>query len=93
MDGLKNLTACMGCTKKHAKYSWRGVKEDEIRAAWAGSSESRANPWAGYHLNVALPFSENSCGGREEAHMTEDTCFALSISDRGRNVPVTLIIV
>lgn len=31
MDCLKNLTACMGCTKKHAKCSWRDVKEDEIR--------------------------------------------------------------
>ena len=33
MDCLKNLTACMGCTKKHAKCSWRDVKEDEIRAS------------------------------------------------------------
>ncbi|KAL4895771.1 hypothetical protein BDV59DRAFT_144179 [Aspergillus ambiguus] len=31
MDCLKNLTACMGCTKKHAKCSWRDVKEDELR--------------------------------------------------------------
>ena len=34
MDCLKNLTACMGCTKKHAKCSWRDVKEDELRAVW-----------------------------------------------------------
>lgn len=33
MDCLKNLTACVGCTKKHAKCSWRDVKEDEVRAA------------------------------------------------------------
>ncbi|OQE24714.1 hypothetical protein PENSTE_c007G08614 [Penicillium steckii] len=33
MDCLKNLTACVGCTKKHAKCSWRDVKEDEIRAS------------------------------------------------------------
>jgi hypothetical protein len=31
MDCLKNLTACMGCTKKHAKCSWREVRENEIR--------------------------------------------------------------
>ncbi|KAL4987340.1 hypothetical protein BDW68DRAFT_161266 [Aspergillus falconensis] len=31
MDCLKNLTACMGCTKKHAKCSWRDVKEEELR--------------------------------------------------------------
>ncbi|KAI6777978.1 uncharacterized protein J7T54_008312 [Emericellopsis cladophorae] len=27
---LKHLTACQGCTKKHAKCSWRQVTEDEI---------------------------------------------------------------
>ncbi|KAH8699012.1 hypothetical protein BGW36DRAFT_153769 [Talaromyces proteolyticus] len=31
MDCLKNLTACVGCTKKHAKCSWKDVKEDELR--------------------------------------------------------------
>jgi hypothetical protein len=38
MDCLKNLTACVGCTKKHAKCSWRDVKEDEITAMRAGTS-------------------------------------------------------
>lgn len=37
MDCLKNLTACMGCTKKHAKCSWRDVKEEEIRAAYGSA--------------------------------------------------------
>ncbi|KAE8151965.1 hypothetical protein BDV25DRAFT_151869 [Aspergillus avenaceus] len=31
MDCLKNLTACMGCTKKHAKCSWKDVKAEELR--------------------------------------------------------------
>lgn len=31
MDCLKNLTACMGCTKKHAKCSWKDVIDDELR--------------------------------------------------------------
>lgn len=31
MDCLKNLTACMGCTKKHAKCSWKDVQEEELR--------------------------------------------------------------
>ena len=31
MDCLKNLTACMGCTKKHAKCSWKDVLDDELR--------------------------------------------------------------
>lgn len=31
MDCLKNLTACMGCTKKHAKCSWKEVRADELQ--------------------------------------------------------------
>ncbi|KAF2641927.1 hypothetical protein P280DRAFT_397300 [Massarina eburnea CBS 473.64] len=31
MDCLKNLTACMGCTRKHAKCSWKEVREGELR--------------------------------------------------------------
>ncbi|KAF2259897.1 hypothetical protein CC78DRAFT_474271 [Lojkania enalia] len=31
MDCLKNLTACRGCTKKHAKCSWKEVRENELR--------------------------------------------------------------
>ncbi|KAJ9486350.1 hypothetical protein VN97_g6990 [Penicillium thymicola] len=40
MDCLKNLTACVGCTKKHAKCSWRDVKEDEVTAMRAGITTS-----------------------------------------------------
>lgn len=32
MDCLKNLTACMGCTRKHAKCSWREVRDNELRS-------------------------------------------------------------
>jgi hypothetical protein len=35
MDCLKNLTACMGCTKKHAKCSWREVREGELQGGFA----------------------------------------------------------
>lgn len=28
---VKHLTACQGCTKKHAKCSWKAVTDDEIR--------------------------------------------------------------
>ena len=31
MDCLKNLTACLGCTKKHAKCSWKDVTDEELR--------------------------------------------------------------
>lgn len=35
MDCLKNLTACMGCTKKHAKCSWKEVRESELRSSFS----------------------------------------------------------
>lgn len=31
MDCLKNLTACMGCTRKHAKCAWKDVNDEELR--------------------------------------------------------------
>ncbi|KAL2820664.1 hypothetical protein BJX63DRAFT_444202 [Aspergillus granulosus] len=40
MDCLKNLTACMGCTKKHAKCSWRDVKEEELRETQRSERET-----------------------------------------------------
>ncbi|KAI9816642.1 MAG: hypothetical protein M1832_005027 [Thelocarpon impressellum] len=30
IECTKNLTACMGCTRKHAKCSWRDVRDDEL---------------------------------------------------------------
>lgn len=43
MDCLKNLTACMGCTKKHAKCSWKDVKEEELQEIEAqGIGQRRA---------------------------------------------------
>ena len=48
MDCLKNLTACQGCTRKHAKCSWKDVTEQELldnphprgtRGASAGSGK------------------------------------------------------
>ena len=35
MDCLKNLTACMGCTKKHAKCSWKEVRESELHGSFS----------------------------------------------------------
>lgn len=40
MDCLKNLTACMGCTKKHAKCSWKDVKEEELQEIRLGGHSS-----------------------------------------------------
>ncbi|EXJ87499.1 hypothetical protein A1O3_04459 [Capronia epimyces CBS 606.96] len=41
MDCLKNLTACMGCTKKHAKCSWKEIKAHELQLAARSSSPER----------------------------------------------------
>ncbi len=43
MDCLKNLTACMGCTKKHAKCSWKEVREGELHSAFTHPSGSNSN--------------------------------------------------
>jgi hypothetical protein len=43
MDCLKNLTACMGCTKKHAKCSWKEVREGELRGGFAHPPASNSN--------------------------------------------------
>ncbi|KAK2762170.1 hypothetical protein FQN54_001178 [Arachnomyces sp. PD_36] len=55
MDCLKNLTACMGCTKKHAKCSWKDVKQEELLET--------QNPDASQeHHEVTIP-------AREEHHI------------------------
>ncbi|EMD58527.1 hypothetical protein GGP41_005986 [Bipolaris sorokiniana] len=43
MDCLKNLTACMGCTKKHAKCSWREVREGELRGGYTYPTGTTSN--------------------------------------------------
>lgn len=40
MDCLKNLTACMGCTRKHAKCSWKEVREGELRGGFTYPTNS-----------------------------------------------------
>lgn len=43
MDCLKNLTACMGCTKKHAKCSWKEVREGELHGAFTHPVGTNSN--------------------------------------------------
>lgn len=43
MDCLKNLTACMGCTKKHAKCSWKEVREGELHGAFTHPAGTSSN--------------------------------------------------
>lgn len=40
MDCMKNLTACQGCTKKHAKCSWKDVTIEELKGSAASTADS-----------------------------------------------------
>jgi hypothetical protein len=57
MDCLKNLTACMGCTKKHAKCSWREVREGELQGGFA-------HPPPGSNSNMHSETSDHESGDR-----------------------------
>lgn len=39
---VKHLTACQGCTKKHAKCGWKGVTEEEL--AWLTGQRASVAP-------------------------------------------------
>lgn len=39
MDCIKNLTACLGCTKKHAKCSWKDVTLEELESTAPAARE------------------------------------------------------
>jgi hypothetical protein len=43
MDCLKNLTACMGCTKKHAKCGWKEVREGELHVNYNHPATTNSN--------------------------------------------------
>lgn len=43
MDCIKNLTACLGCTKKHAKCSWKDVSLDELEVTAPAAREREQN--------------------------------------------------
>lgn len=59
MDCLKNLTACMGCTKKHAKCSWKDVREEELRTNRSAMRTASPTPEHGDgrsdHVESATP--------------------------------------
>ena len=80
MDCLKNLTACMGCTKKHAKCSWKDVEEQElkdhpfverVRSKDEGVSEGEGSPSGGDGSRKRQYSQER--GVRDEELLGEDT--------------------
>lgn len=44
---MKNLTACLGCTRKHAKCTWKDVQADELEpTASSATPQPEATPVA-----------------------------------------------
>lgn len=70
---IKHLTACQGCTKRHARCGWRGITEDEI--AWL---EREANHAAERDAETNGASSAYASGSRydvvhdEIRHTTDD---------------------
>lgn len=60
MDCLKNLTACMGCTKKHAKCSWKEVKASELHLTAQSTSPEREAATGASVPEQAPPLSAGS---------------------------------
>lgn len=55
MDCCKNLTACLGCTRKHAKCSWKDVEDDELK--------NYEPPAARHHLEEELGSERSASTG------------------------------
>ncbi|PGH28293.1 hypothetical protein AJ80_00184 [Polytolypa hystricis UAMH7299] len=60
MDCLKNLTACMGCTKKHAKCSWKEVKMEELRDQYPRREPGQQSPRDAPEGDVLRPESDRN---------------------------------
>lgn len=67
MDCLKNLTACMGCTKKHAKCSWKDVNDEELREnPYVPRDEgAMSDPSSDREAYQNLPTLSNESSGKE----------------------------
>lgn len=88
MDCRKNLTACMGCTKKHAKCCWKDVLEDELREnpynpslSMDETAAEESSDREGYRKNPVVPNDppakreyprDDQIGVRDEELLGED---------------------
>ncbi|OJJ45651.1 hypothetical protein ASPZODRAFT_118698 [Penicilliopsis zonata CBS 506.65] len=87
MDCLKNLTACMGCTKKHAKCSWKDVKEDELhefRTASLGRERDDTSTTGGGGGGAVASASGAPSGGSAHSPGTQDTPIPAPTHDEPR---------
>ena len=72
MDCLKNLTACMGCTKKHAKCSWKDVVDDELRDDYYPIEDEPGHGAGGSEGSSGGYVRDDRQGVRDEELLGED---------------------
>ncbi|OAT10620.1 C6 finger domain-containing protein [Blastomyces gilchristii SLH14081] len=82
MDCHKNLTACMGCTKKHAKCSWKEVKIEELHETYLARPQSSIDGGNGNMHDGTMPTIETEAETSASASTTE-----LGKSQRGNRTP------
>ena len=80
MDCIKNLTACAGCTKKHAKCSWRDVREIELYGPEKGKVPIPP-PQLGQGMDIDPRDREPSVGLRPNDHASVQLLQALGGAD------------
>ncbi len=85
MDCLKNLTACMGCTKKHAKCSWKDVREEELRDG--RSTQILSSPENG-HASIDAELVESAADAVLSSQRTPLAEMAQIASEQAAQPPV-----
>ncbi|KAK2629065.1 hypothetical protein QTJ16_002168 [Diplocarpon rosae] len=96
-DCTKHLTACQACTKKHAKCSWKDIKEGEleyvpllagggqIRQGSEGVYGGRGGSWEGsLNLDPGLQSAAGVAGGAQQQQHSHPMMIARDGRDRDR---------
>ena len=87
MDCLKNLTACLGCTKKHAKCSWKDVTDQELLD---NPHPARAREEGGEPINGRDDYSPMVVDGSVQGVRDEELLGEDDVSDDGKDDSPTL---
>ncbi|KAK5154978.1 hypothetical protein LTR04_005893 [Oleoguttula sp. CCFEE 6159] len=94
MDCLKNLTACAGCTKKHARCAWRDVCDAEVELLREGVEEVGQGPGIAMGLGsgeaerLMRMDVDGLAGARELARRASTTPAPLVVGDTARAAAV-----
>lgn len=80
-DCTKHLTACSACTKKHAKCSWKDIKEGELDGASSGRVHSHTQE-SGYATSASSEQeTSDSSVGRVEGNGEEGLSMQATAED------------